>query len=598
MYTLGGQLKSINHPSLAATKDPGGDTNDIFGITLDYYNGDYLRTDRNITTSPTAGADYNGNIKAARWANKSNMMDLSGSTINQKGYLYNYDRNNWLTAATFGNTNASTAAISPDTKYKEAGLTYDANGNIKTLQRTNEAGTALDNLTYNYANTGKNQLNSVTDAVVSNLSTIDIDSQPAGNYVYDAIGQLIQNTSENLYYFYNTQGLVTEVRLGSTTPIVKFFYNERGQRIKKEGYQTNGSGVLQNTTYYCLDLSGNTMAVYNMPSGGAIAQTDLPIYGLSRLGVYNKASNASTYEITDHLGNVRAVITKTGTIQSYADYYPFGEQLPMRTSLNNYRYAFQGQELDGETNMEAFQLRLWDGRIGRWLSPDPYGEFDSPYLGMGNNPISLIDPDGGQTIDPPVKGGKLKEVIIQGRPKSSNFKMDWSSAWRRSSEFNFKAPTINSSLNGNPLSKMEILPTAAGYKGGTWGYTRNSGKKFHDGIDLRASVGTPVYAMRDGIVTKSISTQIQGIDDYKDNIGDRNGAGNRVAILSKGGLTVSYWHLSAVHVKVHAKISQGDIIGLSGSTGNANRPGSSGPHLHLNIKINGTSVNPMLYTNF
>jgi hypothetical protein len=46
--------------------------------------------------------------------------------------------------------------------------------------------------------------------------------------------------------------------------------------------------------------------------------------------------------------------------------------------------------------MEAFQLRLWDGRIGRWLSPDPYGQYASPYLGMGNNPIGMIDPDGGK----------------------------------------------------------------------------------------------------------------------------------------------------------------------------------------------------------
>jgi hypothetical protein len=45
--------------------------------------------------------------------------------------------------------------------------------------------------------------------------------------------------------------------------------------------------------------------------------------------------------------------------------------------------------------MEAFELRLWDGRLGRWLTVDPYYEFSSPYLGMGNNPISLIDPDGG-----------------------------------------------------------------------------------------------------------------------------------------------------------------------------------------------------------
>jgi len=61
-----------------------------------------------------------------------------------------------------------------------------------------------------------------------------------------------------------------------------------------------------------------------------------------------------------------------------------------------YRYAFQGQEKDPETGKEAFQLRLWDGRIGRWLSPDPYGQYSSPYLGMGNNPISRVDPDGGE----------------------------------------------------------------------------------------------------------------------------------------------------------------------------------------------------------
>ncbi len=68
-------------------------------------------------------------------------------------------------------------------------------------------------------------------------------------------------------------------------------------------------------------------------------------------------------------------------------------------SIEDYRYAFQGQELDPETGMEAFQLRLWDGRIGRWLSPDPYGQNYSPYMGMGNNPIGMIDPDGGYCYD-------------------------------------------------------------------------------------------------------------------------------------------------------------------------------------------------------
>ena len=66
----------------------------------------------------------------------------------------------------------------------------------------------------------------------------------------------------------------------------------------------------------------------------------------------------------------------------------------------DYRYAFQGQEKDPETGMEAFELRLWDGRLGRWLTVDPYHEFHSPYVGMGNNPVNLTDPDGGCTKCP------------------------------------------------------------------------------------------------------------------------------------------------------------------------------------------------------
>lgn len=50
--------------------------------------------------------------------------------------------------------------------------------------------------------------------------------------------------------------------------------------------------------------------------------------------------------------------------------------------------------------MEAFPLRLWDSRIGRWLSTDSYRQYASPYLGMGNNPNSRIDPDGGCTKCP------------------------------------------------------------------------------------------------------------------------------------------------------------------------------------------------------
>lgn len=53
-----------------------------------------------------------------------------------------------------------------------------------------------------------------------------------------------------------------------------------------------------------------------------------------------------------------------------AKLYPFGMPMPNRQIVNGepYRYAYQGQEIDPETGKEAFQLRLWDSRIGRWLT--------------------------------------------------------------------------------------------------------------------------------------------------------------------------------------------------------------------------------------
>jgi len=65
---------------------------------------------------------------------------------------------------------------------------------------------------------------------------------------------------------------------------------------------------------------------------------------------------------------------------------------------DKYRYAYQGQyaEKDEETGWEHFELREYDPVIGRWMVPDPRGQFYSPYVGMGNNPVSGVDPDGGE----------------------------------------------------------------------------------------------------------------------------------------------------------------------------------------------------------
>lgn len=99
--------------------------------------------------------------------------------------------------------------------------------------------------------------------------------------------------------------------------------------------------------------------------------------------------------------------------------------LKSRKFYFSYRYGYQGQfaEKDGETDWVNFQLRMYDPAIGRWMSTDPYGQYHSPYVGMGNNPISRIDPGGGKdgcdncpkNYDGSYVGSKmLDEIVVTG----------------------------------------------------------------------------------------------------------------------------------------------------------------------------------------
>jgi|GEM_PF-2275697 hypothetical protein len=125
--------------------------------------------------------------------------------------------------------------------------------------------------------------------------------------------------------------------------------------------------------------------------------------------------------------------------------------------------------------MEAFQLRLWDGRIGRWLSPDPYGEFHSPYLGMGNNPVSTIDPDGGCTICP--NNGKAGDTF--NHPAYGTLTSDGNGNWN-SSQYGTILNDVSVSKGSSTLSTagdiaLGFVPfssTIDMYKGardGNWG---------------------------------------------------------------------------------------------------------------------------------
>lgn len=394
VYNINGALKSINHPSLEASRDPGGDNDDLFGMIIDYHDRDYLRTGNAITTTNSGSNRYDGNIKATRWG-----TEVAGqTTTQQRAYVYTYDHNRWLEEAVWGSaSNDGSIAPSYGNQYKVSGIEYDANGNIEKLKRTKNLfyngssfSSAMDNFTYQYP-ANSNRLGWVDDSDVATQPSGDLEDQALGNYTYNAIGQLTRNAQNDNNYTYTASGLVKSVLDSGGDVGVEFVYDDRGHRVRKNRIE---DANVAESTYYVRDASGQVMAIYN---GDNTSNMEHPIYGASRLGI--SRASGDTYELTDHLGNVRVVVqdnnTSGGNLLGRTDYYPFGMPMPNLNVQGDYRYAYQGQEKDPETGKEAFELRLWDSRIGRWLTTDPAGQYSSPYLGMGNNPISRVDPDGG-----------------------------------------------------------------------------------------------------------------------------------------------------------------------------------------------------------
>lgn len=97
--------------------------------------------------------------------------------------------------------------------------------------------------------------------------------------------------------------------------------------------------------------------------------------------------------------------------------------------------------------------------------------------------------------------------------------------------------------------------------------------KFHRGVDIAVSLGTPVYAGIRGIVTFA---------------GKRGNYGNLVEIEGSDGIKVRYAHLSKIDVVAGQRVSDGEKVAETGNTGM-----STGPHLHYEIIVNESPVNPL-----
>lgn len=475
---------------------------DAFGYVLGYYQGanpsenDYSPVDKNGTATQfiadpgTFTSLYNGNIGYFSVNHSVTMGNYSA--MNQ---TYTYDQLNRIKVMTVDNGIDMTAMAwnnNPGNDYKTQ-LSYDANGNIQFLRRFGDASQALnmDLLKYTYY-AGTNQLQHVQEMFApTTVYADDFEDMGTNDYKYDEIGNLIEDKSEKIdaieWTVYGKVKSVTRTALSGLADL-DFTYDASGNRSTKT--VKNGPQADDwERTYYVRDASGNLLATYkstvdnNVSNGGNyVARFSLEeqqLYGSARLGIkkineelfseefsgtlgadiwdYAGAvvgqNNVPTpgdrgeqirgdvrYELADHLGNVRSVITdrklptQNGGGVDYApdvvsaqDYYPFGMLMPGRQYANvsftnsDYRFGFNGMERDDEVkgsgNSYDFGARIYDARLGRWLARDPmeasYMSF-SPYNFVLNSPIGAKDPDGEDVIveRKPGEGTDGKDLII------------------------------------------------------------------------------------------------------------------------------------------------------------------------------------------
>lgn len=140
-----------------------------------------------------------------------------------------------------------------------------------------------------------------------------------------------------------------------------------------------------------------------------------------------------------------------------------------------------------------------------------------------------------------------------------------------------KGPTYASASSKVALSRGSGKVTGLGWplSGGINSYYGYRWGSFHTGLDIDGDTGEPFVAAASGTVSS---------------VGWSGGYGNMILIDHGNGVATRYAHASKLSVSKGQQVSKGETIGLVGSTGR-----STGPHLHLEVIINGDNVNPLNY---
>ncbi len=148
---------------------------------------------------------------------------------------------------------------------------------------------------------------------------------------------------------------------------------------------------------------------------------------------------------------------------------------------------------------------------------------------------------------------------------------------KRVTKKNTKTITTNHKSSSKVI-KISNFPVKGGSLSSSFGMRKHpihGNVRMHSGIDIAAASGTKVQAMGEGTVVFA---------------GRKSGYGNNIEIKHGNTVLTRYSHLKEILVEVGQKVSPSDVIGLVGNTGV-----STGPHLHLEVALNETEVDPTIF---
>lgn len=338
-YNIRGWLTSINNTArnVSATND---DAGDLFGMELAYEN-----SVEGITGN--GHAQYNGNVSAMTYSS----LDGLGN-VEARGYDYTYDVLNRLHAATH---HEKTGAWQTAAGFHEDNVTYDLNGNIKTLDRRGEGGSVMDQLAYRYKG---NTLLQVTDA--GEKANGFVDGLTAGDdYAYDANGNMTLDNNKDVatvtYNFLNLPDRVTK----KNGEYVRYLYDAIGRKHRQEVY--DAASNRKKWTDYAGDIVyENDTLVFMGHDEGRVVVKDTP------------ADPEYQYYLKDHLNNVRVTFSgKTETDDVVATLEPEHED----TEQGNFLYYDEAIKVQSSwfDHTQTGQISVQDNPPGDPPSPDEPG---------------------------------------------------------------------------------------------------------------------------------------------------------------------------------------------------------------------------------